>query len=139
MTILVKFLTVVTRIETIKRKYPGGLDAYVKDNLVGNSYRDRHIAGVIFMSTGEAEEFICKLLNLGFSYIKNNESDEIALIDMFAGPLLPCPWLETSLCMPFEKEAKQSTCWLKGTSRSDLKKRKTIKIKGANHGKSILS
>ena len=133
MTILVKFLTVVTRIGTIKRKYPGGLDAYVKDNLVGDSYRDRHIAGVLFMSTGEAEEFIDKLVSLGFSY------DEIALIDMFVGPLLPCPWLETSLWMPFEKEAKQSTCWLKGTSRSDSKKRKTIKMKGVNHGKSILS
>ena len=139
MTIVIKFLTVVTRIETIKRKYPGGLDAYVKDNLVGDSFRDRHIAGVLFMSTGEAEEFIGTLVNLGFSHIKNNESDEIALIDMFVGPLLPCPWLETNLWMPFEKEAKQSTCWLKGTSRSDSKKRKTIKMKGANHGKSILS
>ena len=133
MAISVQFLTVVTRIETIERRYPGGLDAYVKDNLVGDSYRDRHIAGVIFMSGGESREFIEKLVSLGFNY------DEIALIDMFVGPLLPCPWLETSLWMPFEKESKQSTCWLKGTSRSDSKKRKTIKRKGVNHGKSILS
>lgn len=117
MAILVKFLTVVTRIGTIKKKYPGGIDAYVKDNLVGNSFRDRHIVGVIFMSTGEAEEFVGQLVNLGFSYIKNNESDEIALIDMFVGPLFSCPWLETKNCSHFNGKVKEATCWLKRDKR----------------------
>ena len=115
MTILVKFLTVVTRIGTIKKKYPGGLDAYMKDNLVGDSYRDRHIAGVLFMSTGEAEEFIEKLVSLGFSY------DELALVDQFAGKIFPCPWLGTSISWYFNRKVKESTCWLKRNNRNKSK------------------
>lgn len=121
MTIVIKFLTVVTRVETIKRKYPGGIDAYMEENLVTDAYRDRNIAGVIFMSTGEAEEFIDKLVNLGFSYIKNNnESDEIALIDMFVGPLLPCPWIETKNCSYFNGKINGARCWLKKGNRKPL-------------------
>ena len=115
MTIVIKFLTVVTRIETIKRKYPGGLDAYIKDNLVGDSYRDRHIAGVLFMSTGEAEEFIDKLVSLGFSY------EELALVDQFAGKIFPCPWLGTGISSYFNRKVKESTCWLKRDSQNKSK------------------
>ena len=115
MTILVKFLTVVTRIETIKRKYPGGLDAYVKDNLVGNSYRDRHIAGVLFMSTGEAGEFIEKLVSLGFNY------DEVALVDQLSGKIFPCPWLGASINWYFNRKGKDSTCWLKRNNQNKSK------------------
>ncbi len=115
MTITVTFLTVVTRIETIKRKYPGGLDAYVEDNLVGNSYRDRHIAGVIFMSGGEAGEFIEKLVSLGFNY------DEIALVDQLSGKIFPCPWLGTSISWYFNRKVKESTCWLKRNKKGNRK------------------
>lgn len=115
MAISVKFLTVVTRIGTIKRKYPGGLDAYVKDNLVGNSFRDHHIAGVIFMSTGEAEEFIEKLVSLGFNY------DELALLDQLSGKIFPCPWLGTRINWYFNRKVKDSTCWLKRNSRNKAK------------------
>ena len=117
MTIVIKFLTVVTRTVTIKRKYPGGLDAYIKENLVTDAYRDRNIAGVIFMSTGESEKFIDELVSLGFSY------DEIALVDMFVGPLFPCPWLGTKNCSHFNGEVKETTCWLKN-NRKKLEGRK---------------
>ena len=111
MAIKVTFLTVVTRNETIKRTYPGGMAEYVKDNRIEKPYRDRNITGVIFMSTGEAEEFIAKLLNLSFSY------DEIALVDQFAGLLSTCNWLGTSIISYFSRKprVKESTCWLKKT------------------------
>ena len=114
MAIKVTFLTVVTRIETVERRYPGGMDAYVKDNLVTDTYRDRNIVGVLFMSSGEAEEFIAKLLNLGFSY------DEIALIDQFVGLLSSCNWLGTSIISYFSRKpaVKESTCWLKRKLRN---------------------
>jgi len=109
MAIKVTFLTVVTRNETVERRYPGGMDAYVKDNRIEKPYRDRNIVGVLFMSTGEAEEFIAKLLNLGFSY------DEIALVDQFAGLLSHCIWLGTSIISYFSRKpgVKESSCWLK--------------------------
>ena len=109
MAIKVTFLTVVTRIETVERRYPGGIAAYVNDNLIEKPYRDRNIAGVLFMSSGEAEEFIAKLLNLGFSY------DEIVLIDQFAGLLSHCNWLGTSIISYFSRKpgVKESSCWLK--------------------------
>ena len=109
MAIKVTFLTVVTRNETVERRCPGGMDAYVKDNRIEKPYRDRNITGVIFMSSGEAEEFIAKLLNLGFSY------DKIALVDQFAGLLSTCNWLGTSIISYFSRKpgVKESTCWLK--------------------------
>lgn len=118
MTIAVKFLTVVTRIGTIKKKYPGGLDAYVKDNLIGDSFRDRHIAGVLFMSSGEAGEFMEKLVSLGFNY------EELALVDQFAGKIFPCPWLGTSISSYCNSKVKDLTCWLKRNNRNKLEGRK---------------
>ena len=114
MAIKVTFLTVVTRNETVERRYPGGMAAYVKDNLIEKPYRDRNITGVIFMSSGEAEEFIAKLLNLGFSY------DELALIDQSIGPFYLCPWLETRI-IPFyfsKPGGRESKCWLKRKPRN---------------------
>ncbi|HPL67292.1 MAG TPA: hypothetical protein PLG94_12230 [Smithellaceae bacterium] len=114
MAIKVTFLTVVTRIETVERRYPGGMAAYVKDNLIEKPYRDRNIAGVIFMSTGEAEEFIEKLVKLGFRY------NELALVDQSIGPFYLCPWLETRI-IPFyfsKHGGRESKCWLKREPRS---------------------
>ena len=125
MAIKVTFLTVVTRNETVERRYPGGIAAYVKDNLIEKPYLDRNINGVIFMSSGEAEEFIAKLFNLSFSY------DEIALIDQFVGLLSSCNWLGTSIISYFSRKpgVKESTCWLKRSIR------KTLKNNGGLYGK----
>ncbi|NLD81987.1 MAG: hypothetical protein GX642_12595 [Smithella sp.] len=109
MAIKVTFLTVVTRNETVERRYPGGMVAYVKDNLIEKPYQDRNITGVIFMSTGEAEEFIEKLVKIGFTY------DEIALVDQSIGPFYLCPWLGTRI-VPFyfsKPGGTESKCWLK--------------------------
>ena len=109
MAIKVTFLTVVTRNETVERRYPGGMSAYVKDNLIEKPYRDRNITGVIFMSTGEAEEFIEKLTKLGFHH------DEIALVDQSVGLFDLCPWLGThivSFHLP-KVVGRESKCWLK--------------------------
>ena len=114
MAIKVTFLTVVTRNETVERRYPGGMVAYVKDNLIEKPYQDRNITGVIFMSTGEAEEFIEKLVKIGFTY------DEIALVDQSIGPFYLCPWLGTRI-IPFyfsKPGVKESKCWLKRKTRN---------------------
>ena len=114
MAIKVTFLTVVTRIETVERRYPGGIAAYVKDNRIEKPYRDRNITGVIFMSTGEAEEFIEKLVKLGFHY------DEVALVDQSIGSFYLCSWLGTRI-IPFyfsKPGGRESKCWLKRKSQS---------------------
>jgi len=113
MAIKLTFLTVVTRIETVERRYPGGIAAYMKDNLVTDSYRDRNITGVIFMSTGEAEEFIEKLIKLGFSY------DELAFVDESIGSFSPCIWLEIRIVPFFNSKpgGRESTCWLKRSTQ----------------------
>ena len=124
MTIAVKFLTVVTRVGTIKKKYPGGIDTYMQENLVTDAYRDRNIAGVIFMSSGEAGEFIEKLVSLGFNY------DEIALVDQLSGKIFPCPWLGASINWYFNLKGTESTCWLK----RDKKETGNFSRKGERHG-----
>ena len=109
MAIKVTFLTVVTRNETVERRYPGGMAKYMQDNRIEKPYQDRNITGVIFMSTGEAEEFIEKLVKLGFHY------DELALVDQSIGPFYLCPWLGTHI-VPFyfsKPGGRESKCWLK--------------------------
>lgn len=118
MAITIHFLTVVIRIETIKKKYPGGINAFMKSY---TSWRDSNLIGIGFMSNGGAEEFIYKLTNIGFSYVVNDEFDEIAYIDQFKGLLLPCKWLEASIVDFFHKgEVTTSTCWLKGSMDKDV-------------------
>lgn len=124
MAIPVKFVTVVIRLETIERKYPGGINAYMKDYPIENSCRDLNLVGEIFMSTDEAGEFIEELVNLGFSYDVNGEFDEIAVVDEFRGLFLPCNWLETSIRMLGSSEVKESTCWLRRPSLSAEASRK---------------
>ena len=51
MSINVKFITVVVRLETILQKYPGGLSAYLKDFPDNSVRQDGNLAGHIFMST----------------------------------------------------------------------------------------
>jgi len=114
MTISIRFYTVVVRVKTIARKYPGGLDAYIRDNQVGKAYRDEHIVGVLFMNLNDVEAFIDKLIGLGFTYIVNKAYDEIALVDMHAGPLWPCSWLETSVPTPINR-VKQPICRFKAS------------------------
>lgn len=117
MAITINFLTVVIRIETIEKKYPGGMDAFMKECLI---WRDSNLTGIIFMSAGEAEGFIDKLINLGFSYVVNGEFDEIAIVDQFIGLYLPCSWLETSIIDISNRELKTSTCWLKGCRDEEI-------------------
>ena len=114
MAIKVTFLTVVTHNEIVERRYPGGMAAYVKDNLIEKPYRDRNITGVIFMSTGEAEEFIDKLVKLGFHY------DELALVDQSIGSFYICPWLGTRIIpVYFSKPGgSESKCCLKRKTRN---------------------
>jgi hypothetical protein len=117
MAIIVKFSTVVIRIKTIEAKYPGGMDAFMKDYSIR---RDFNIVGLLFMSTGDQEEVIDKLESVGFSYIVNDEFVDIAAVDEYGGLFLPCSWLETSITTFPKREIKVSTCWLKGSADRDI-------------------
>ncbi|OPY84695.1 MAG: hypothetical protein A4E71_02560 [Smithella sp. PtaU1.Bin162] len=116
MAITIHFLTVVIRIDSIEKKYPGGINAFMKRF---TSWRDYHLVGVGFMSLWEAEDFIYKLIKMGFSNIFNGESGEIAIVEQLSGS--PCKWLETNIEEVFlKKVAKVTTCWLKGCDDKDL-------------------
>lgn len=117
MAITIHFLTVVIRIDSIEKKYPGGLNAFMK---CYTSWRDSNLIGIGFMSNGEAEEFIDKLTNIGFNYIVNDEYVDIAIVDMIRGLFLPCKWLETSIINLNNKSVKVSTCWLKESTDKDI-------------------
>ena len=72
------------------------------------------------MGSGDVEEFIEKLINLGFSYITNDKHNEIAVVDQYAGLFSPCSWLETSITTFPRPEIKVSTCWLKGSADREV-------------------
>ena len=115
MSINVKFITVVVRLETILQKYPGGLSAYLKDFPDNSVRQDGNLAGHIFMSTADADEYVENLAKLGFRYIENGRFEEIAVIDEYRGMFLPCDWLDVSIPFPFE-QGGQARCRLMGDS-----------------------
>lgn len=107
MSIKIECYTVVTRIEAIKKKYPGGVKAFVKDY---NGWRDEDLVGVDFMSIPDAEGFINTLVSKGFEYIARDTYScaDITIVDMFRGKLLRCEWIETG----FDAATAKPICWL---------------------------
>ncbi len=113
MSITIQCYTVVIRIDAIKKKYLGGIEAFEKEN---RSWMDEDLAGVAFMSISDAEEFIDTLVSKGFEYIVNGTCADITIVDMFRGRLLRCEWIETSVENPPDKATVKPTCWLKKPS-----------------------
>ncbi|PKN20014.1 MAG: hypothetical protein CVU71_06540 [Deltaproteobacteria bacterium HGW-Deltaproteobacteria-6] len=118
MALMIRFYTVVIRIDTIEKYYPGGVDAFVKYYTV---LHDKELVGAIFMNMYDVDSFIDDLIDFGFTYVVNNEFVDIAVVDMLRGLTLPCKWLETSIyCPQKNNKIKVSTCWLKGSKDKEI-------------------
>ena len=115
MAVLVEAFTVVTRIETIRAKYPGGMDSFYRSCPEGCFCMDDNIVGVIgFCMLRDADDFAASLLDFGFTYYVDGEFGEIAVLDQTDGLVVPCPWLEFDGAELFDGEPKLSVCRVKG-------------------------
>ncbi len=110
MAIEIEFVNVIVRKSAIERCFPGGLDAFVRQD-IPNYLEDEHILRVGFMSTREAEELAEKLVSTGVKFDSTRDS-EIAIVLTDSVPV----WLECG------NVDGRYACWLAGTRAGDCKR-----------------
>jgi len=102
MTILCFALTVVVTNETLNKKYPGGVEAYVATAKSSglDVCDDGGIVGIYFRSPLQVGDLISHLEGHGFVYFEGDQADpelqaeDLTVVDMLTGPVLKTPWLE---------------------------------------------
>jgi hypothetical protein len=108
--IALEFLSVIIRKESLECKYPGGINAFVRQNLP-NFLEDSHLIRVGFMSTRDADELVSMLVKAGF--VSSDEpSSDLAIVSKWEQP--NCPWLTIGEHDGF------TACWLANEPPGDL-------------------
>jgi Tetratricopeptide repeat len=110
MAVLIEAINVVIQLETLRQRYPRGIEAY-QDACPNRSYcADDHLARVGFLQPAEMESFAGKLEELGLIAIKDGACADFAIVDQVQGPIAPCDWFE------WGRHADGfNLCWLAGT------------------------
>jgi len=82
MAVLIEAFSVVVRIETIEKKYPGGLDAY-QHICPGQDFcnDDSITSWVGFRMLAHAWELVDMLENIGFRYTADGDFNELAIVE----------------------------------------------------------
>jgi len=106
MSIAILMYTVVTKLEAINEKYPGGVTEYSTSPYV---WHDNYIVGSSFMNGYDVDDHINHLMKYGLSFDSKQYSD-IAVVDQARGILTKCDWLDFG-----QTDNEQSICWLTGT------------------------
>jgi Tetratricopeptide repeat len=110
MAVLIEAINVVIQLETLRERYPGGIEAY-QDACPNRSFcADDHLARVGFLQPSEMERFAGKLEEIGLVAIKDGACADFAIVDQVQGPIAPCSWFE------WGRHADGfNLCWLAGT------------------------
>ena len=103
MSICVIMFTLVTKIEAIQKKYPGGLDHYLKSPYI---WHDDHIVGSSFMDLQSVIRNVKYFERLGLC--TKGANADCVLVTEGQGLANPCEWLEVGVI------GEDYACWLKG-------------------------
>jgi hypothetical protein len=114
MAVLVEALCVIVRRSTIDEKYPGGWKKFETDHQALPLCADDKIMRLSFTSPLDMRIFIRELEKLGFTYMKDGESAEIAIVDQSRGLMAPCDWLEYGHVSIGDGRTKVAACRLAG-------------------------
>lgn len=93
MTIPIRFVTVITTTNAADLLVTGGSIA------LGRSFRAARSQGLLYwvkMSAGDGREIVRLLQCAGLQFLEAGQAKHIAVVDMFTGPLVPCPWLRVT-------------------------------------------
>jgi hypothetical protein len=94
MSVLVEAITVIVRVDTVERVFPGGLDAF-QASVPNTTFRsDGFLTAVGFMTPTDVEVFVLGLQREGMVHVRDGVSVDIAVADQMRGTLTPCAWLE---------------------------------------------
>lgn len=94
MAILVEGISVITKVQEIHKRVPGGWEGFKR--LIPNNTlcSDNEIARVGFMTPDDVQAFIAELENHSLVFQSNGESIDIAVADQLHGLTTKCSWLE---------------------------------------------
>lgn len=94
MAILMEGISVVVRIETIRKKFRGGWNAF-KSIIPNKSLcSDNELARVGFMAPPDAGVFVGQLQEAGLVFVNSGKAIDLVVVDQLRGPTAPCDWLE---------------------------------------------
>lgn len=96
MSVVCDSTSVIVRCDVVEAKYPHGIGGFESDAPNGTYCSDGSIARIGFMTPGNADAFIERLTELGFTFLDGGEFVDIAVVDEHAGLERPCWWLQTA-------------------------------------------
>ncbi|HTZ40051.1 MAG TPA: hypothetical protein VMB77_07840 [Syntrophales bacterium] len=120
MAVLVEALCVVVRRGTIDSKYPGGWEKFVADHGTLPLCADEKIVRLGFTSPMEMRILIREMEKLGFEYMKEGKSAEIAIVDQSRGFMAPCDWLEYGHVTIGDGRTRIAACRLAGCPSKNI-------------------
>lgn len=106
MAVLVEALSVVVRVNRIRSKFAGGLEAFKKSIPNGTFCMDSRLARVGFMNPVDVENYVAYLERNGLTFISNGKAKDIVVIDQFKGPTVACDWIELVTIKCEDKECR---------------------------------
>lgn len=114
MAILIEGFSVIIRNSTLATKYADGVEGYRRDCPNSTFCADPNLSRVGFMARDDADFFVARLVEKGFTPSQNNIAEDVALVGQEHGLLQPCSWLEIG------SWGQAMIAWLAGSNRGDL-------------------
>ena len=97
MPVMLEYISVVIPREVLEEKYPPGFRSF-RSSFGGRVFCcDRYIARVSFMGPQGVDWFIEEMSRWGLVYIEDGKCVDMAVVDWFSGPCVPCDWLADSV------------------------------------------
>jgi len=94
MAVLVEAISVVVKRASIEARYPGGLDAFVKNAPNRTLCADTALVRLGFMTPADVEAFVKSLEARGLRYLVKGKARDLVVVDQQRGFLAYCDWTE---------------------------------------------
>ena len=94
MSVLIEGTSVVVPSRILDERYPGGERGFLLDAPGLWRHSDGSIACAVFMTPEDVRAMDAHLAGHGITYEAGGKSRDAAVVDMHAGPLRPCSWLD---------------------------------------------
>jgi hypothetical protein len=99
MAVLIEGFSVVVRREAIEGKFPGGLDAYIRQRVNETYCADDRVCRVAFTVGADARAYVRQLVAAGLDGPVEGPSPDFAIVTPVSGHLIPCE-RATSFAVP---------------------------------------
>jgi len=94
LSVLAEAISVVIRIDAIRRKYRGGLELFRRTVSDQTFCSDGELARVGFTDTYDAREYAARLEGQGLEHLADGAARDLVIVDQLFGFQSPCAWAE---------------------------------------------